>query len=534
MVTIADNGVPKQDRMTNHWRCLLSCSVVALTAMLYGVDVIIIDTLQAMPGFLEVFGNRDPTTPMGWNISPLRQQLFGTLLVLGNILSSALSGLVSHYIGRRASIWVGCVFLNLATAVMMVVNTIGGIYAARFLVGVAQGLLYTFFNLYLQECAPARYRGLMLSVSGCALIFGILVGSIVSNYSVKLSGRPQYQVPLGASLVISVIFMFGGIFTVPESPRWFLLQNREDKARKSLRALSPKTESEENINIELSFMKSAIEEERRLAQGVAFMDVFRHPVDRRRTLLVLGTSMLSPITGTTWHGTYGTYMFQMAGIKNPFEQTIGLAASALGFSIVTACAITKMGYRRPWLITGLLICAACNIVMAATYSARPGSRESGIVTISMFHLFNLGYIGMVLTFSRLTCGELPSQRLRALTLGLAFGAAALGEWVSSFIAPYFLNPDALGWNAKFAFLWAPGCVLGAIWVYLYLPEVKDRKLEEIDEMFVARLPAKKFRQYECTGIGALVAENESSPSINQTADKKDEVTVFARAVINPV
>lgn len=87
---------------------------------------------------------------MGYNISPLRQQLFGTLLVLGNILSSACSGVVSHYIGRRASIWVGCAFLNLATILTMVVDTIGGAYAARFLVGMAQGFLYTFFNLYLQ------------------------------------------------------------------------------------------------------------------------------------------------------------------------------------------------------------------------------------------------------------------------------------------------------------------------------------------------------------------------------------------------
>lgn len=98
----------------------------------------------------QVFGNRDPTTPMGYNISPLRQQLFGTLLVLGNILSSASSGVVSHFMGRRAAIWVGCAFLNLATVLTMVVNTIGGAYAARFLVGVAQGFLYTFFNLYLQ------------------------------------------------------------------------------------------------------------------------------------------------------------------------------------------------------------------------------------------------------------------------------------------------------------------------------------------------------------------------------------------------
>lgn len=54
MVKMADTGVLKHDRMMDHWRCLLSCSVVALSAMLYGGDVIIIDTLQAMPGFLEV------------------------------------------------------------------------------------------------------------------------------------------------------------------------------------------------------------------------------------------------------------------------------------------------------------------------------------------------------------------------------------------------------------------------------------------------------------------------------------------------
>lgn len=209
-------------------------------------------------------------------------------------------------------------------------------------------------------------------------------------------------------------------------------------------------------------------------------------------------------------------MFQMAGIKKPFEQSVGLAASALGFSILTTLAITRMGYRRQWLVIGLLICAVCNVVMAAAYTASPGSRASGIVTIAMFHVYNIGYIGMILTFSRLTCGELPSQRLRALTLGIAFGCASVGEWVSSFIAPvstlpclllfsepvgrivmltvqYFLNPDALGWNAKFAYLWAPGCILGAIWVYFYVPEVKDRRLEEIDEMVRARDTIEPFQ-----------------------------------------
>lgn len=193
-------------------------------------------------------------------------------------------------------------------------------------------------------------------------------------------------------------------------------------------------------------------------------------------------------------------MFQMAGIKEPFEQSVGLAASALGFAILNSFTITKTGYRRRWLISGLSLCGVCNIVMAATYQAYPASRASGIVTIAMFHVFNLGYISMVLTYARLISGELPSQRLRALTLGFAIGATAVAEWIANFIAPvsrllspvaqrntvltrqYFLNPGALGWNAKFAYLWAPGCALGALWVYFFLPEVKDRRLEEIDEM----------------------------------------------------
>lgn len=37
-------------------------------------------------------------------------------------------------------------------------------------------------------------------------------------------------------------------------------------------------------------------------------------------------------------------------------------------------------------------------------------------------------------------------------------------------------------------------------MFFYLPEVKNRTLEEIDEMFEARLPARKFRTYTCVGL----------------------------------
>ena len=94
-------------------------------------------------------------------------------------------------------------------------------------------------------------------------------------------------------------------------------------------------------------------------------------------------------------------------------------------------------------------------------------------------------------------GELPSQRLRSYTFGVATGISFLGAWLATFTAPYFINPSALNWGPKYGYIWFPSGMLAALFVYFYIPEVKDRSLEEIDEMFEARLPAKKFRGYKC-------------------------------------
>lgn len=59
------------------------------------------------------------------------------------------------------------------------------------------------------------------------------------------------------------------------------------------------------------------------------------------------------------------------------------------------------------------------------------------------------------------------------------------------------------------------------WIYFYLPEIKNRTLEEIDEMFEAKppLPARRFRKYVCVGHLDAV----TSGSKNVVADKKEKV-----------
>jgi hypothetical protein len=89
---------------------------------------------------------------------------------------------------------------------------------------------------------------------------------------------------------------------------------------------------------------------------------------------------------------------------------------------------------------------------------------------------------MVATYAWLCGGEFPSQRLRSYTFGLAASIGFLGAWLATFTAPYFINPDSLNWGPKYGYIWFPSCLLGALWTWLYLPEVQNRTFEEIDEM----------------------------------------------------
>lgn len=60
--------------------------------------------------------------------------------------------------------------------------------------------------------------------------------------------------------------------------------------------------------------------------------------------------------------------------------------------------------------------------------------------------------------------------------------------------------------------------MAAAWVWFYLPETKGRKLEEIDEMFEAKLPARKFRHYVCTST--IMAEEKPSSGGDEESDSE--------------
>lgn len=125
---------------------------------------------------------------------------------------------------------------------------------------------------------------------------GVLIGTIIDNFTVKLGGKQAYIVPLGIVYVVPGLLSLG-LFFIPESPRWLLQMDKEEAARKSLLWLRPFPEL---VDAELYEMKTAIDAEKHLAQNSEIVDIFRNPVDRRRTLLAVGAVTLQAASGAMY------------------------------------------------------------------------------------------------------------------------------------------------------------------------------------------------------------------------------------------
>ncbi|KAL4937876.1 hypothetical protein BDV06DRAFT_226545 [Aspergillus oleicola] len=511
-------------------KCLFLCCLVSMANLQYGFDLAAVGSLQAMPGFLKVFGYDDPGAEEGYAIDSTVQQLITSLLTLGSFVSSLVAGFFASYLGRRQALWLACVVNAIACGIQIGAPSAGVLYLGRILLGFANGFLVTFSNIYTAEASPAHMRGVMVALFAYWVNIGSIMGAAVDNKTKEYLNKLSYRIPL-ACLYIVPTFLFFALFFVPESPRWLLHRGDAAKARKALEKLrgrsyaalrgpssssSPSSDKEGNnevaptlLEIEWAEMVKGVEEEKREQGNVSAMDMFKG-VDLRRTLLCYGIIACQTASGVWFLIGYQTYFFTVTGISKAFEFSImNTCFGFLGVNI-GMYAIRYLLGRRAILILGATACGLCQLGSAIAASVDPDSLATGQALVALTALFMFSYNGCVGAASYPVATELVSSRLRAWTVGTATSLGYLLAWLTNFCTPYFINPENLNWGAQYGYIWAGSNAACIIFFYFFIPEMKGRSLEELDEIFAARVPARKFRGYKC-----LVGEAARIEAVNR-------------------
>ena len=151
--------------------------------------------------------------------------------------------------------------------------------------------------------------------------------------------------------------------------------------------------------------------------------------------------------------------------------------------------------RRQLLIWGALLQAVFLFTLAGigTSSHRSGSEANGLVASVM--LFNFFFSASWAPIAYVIGSEIGTAALREKTMSFTSSINVVAAWLVAFCVPYLLEDigASIGW------LFGGFSIVATAYAYFCVPEIMNRSLEELDELFANHVSARKFAQTETHG-----------------------------------
>ncbi|PBK88992.1 sugar transporter [Armillaria gallica] len=481
-------------------RATLFCTVFVFGAILYGYDGTYFTGILAMTKFKLDFGTRQPDG--SYTISSAYQSLFASIVQVGEVIGSLSAGFIGDRRGRKGAM-VACVILVTFGAVLQLLLTgsIALLVLGRAILGIGVGIVSNCTTLYLAEIPPAVIRGTMVSSWQLFLAIGQVIGAGVAQGTKDYTTSFSYRFPIALNILICLMIT-GGLFFVPESPRWLLSQNRKDDAYRALLRVH-KGNDEIDIRAEMKVILDAKHAEAEQSGSVSrWRDIFSG-VEKRKFLGAFGILVCQQIGGVQFICellfSYGTVFFESIGITNAFLVTMITDIVEVFGVLCSFMAVNRIG-RRPLLLSTtvlmaivLLICGGLGTIPAESRSKSVNSAIASMIIIYVF-IFNLAWGPLAWVVAT----ELASGKNRTKIMGISTAAFWVSAWAVTFTLPYLYNsePGSAGLGPMVGFIYGGGTIIAFIFVYFYIPETLGRSLEEINMMMELRVPTRAWSQYQ--------------------------------------
>jgi MFS transporter, SP family, arabinose:H+ symporter len=426
-------------------------ATAALGGLLFGFDIAIIT--GAGPFLTEHFNLNDLS--LGWAFSSL---LFGCAL------GSTVAGRLTDFYGRKKILLVVAALFAITSVGTGAAPTFALFIAARFIGGLAVGGASILSPLYVAEVSPPSLRGRMGTLYQMSIVIGILI-SYAINYLLRDVGPDNWRWMFLTGVIPSILF-FAMLLSVPETPRYLFMAGREQQAFTILERIAGR----ESAEFEASEIRASLLNKRK-----AWRDLLR-PGIRRAVLVGFCLAILVQVSGVNTIIDYAPAILKSAGwkIDAALFSTLIIGLTNFVFTFVSFWAIDRYGRKPLYIIGSLGMTTALVVLMWAAWMGRFQSAMV-LVYILVYLAFFSSCIGPV--FWTLVAEIFPND-LR----GTAMVVPVLTQWIANAAVVLFfpLAFNQAGKAITFGFL-ATLALAQAVFTWFFVPETKNKPLEEIEE-----------------------------------------------------
>tara|TARA_X000001036_G_C20687216_1_gene808078 strand:+ start:108 stop:1427 length:1320 start_codon:yes stop_codon:yes gene_type:complete len=425
----------------------------ALAGFLFGFDTVVISGADQK---LQTLWN---TTDIFHGVVVMSMALWGT------VFGAVFGGFPTKKIGRKNTLlWIG-IFFSISAIGSALANDPITFAIFRFVGGIGVGISGIAAPAYISEIAPQKNRGKLVGLYQFSIVIGILI-AFISNYLLSGLGENDWRFMIGVELIPALIFTFL-VISIPKSPRWLFLNNRQSEAEKIIRSLYSTKEAEGLIlditkdNQNITSSESIFNKKYSFIVMLAF--------------LIAAFNQLSGINAFLY---YAPRIFEEAGLGESIAllNSVGIGLTNVIFTYVGINLIDRLGRR-----TLMYIGSFGYIVSLSLISISFFLEWEGIFLPLFFFLFIASHAIGQGAIIWVYISEIFPNNIRSY--GQSFGVST--HWILAAIIPSFI-PFLFGFiGPGFVFsFFALMMVFQLLFVHFIMPETKGISLEDLSKKLI--------------------------------------------------
>lgn len=452
--------------------------VAALGGFLFGYDTAVISGTIAQ--VTNLFGL--DTLQQGWYVG---------CALIGSIIGVLFAGILSDKLGRKLTMLIAAVLFCVSAIGSSLSPNFNQLVIYRIIGGIGIGVVSIVSPLYISEVSVTQFRGRLVSLYQLAVTVGFL-GAYLVNYGLlkysethigqEVAGwldlmfvSEVWRGMLGMGMLPALMF-FIIIFFIPESPRWLILQGRENKAGVILKKIySSAEDAMYQINETKSVITSKTESE---------WSLLLQPGILKAVIIGACIAILGQFMGVNAVLYYGPTIFENAGMSGGdslfYQVLVGLVNTLT--TILALIIIDKVGRKKMvyYGVSGMII----SLLLIGSYFIFGESLGISSIFLLVFFLFYIFCCAVsICAVIFVLLSEMYPTRVRGLAMSIAGFALWIGTYLIGQLTPWMLlNLTPAGTF----FLFAAMCVPYILIVWKLIPETAGKSLEDIERYWTQR------------------------------------------------